>query len=144
MKPAETITELYQTVNPDESLAPGDPRFTDLSALRGEEDLVALITRRIVTATSPNFHRRLVTGHRGSGKSTELRRVQNRMESTNFIVAYLDVEKTLDLADLEYLDVLIAIASQIHDSAVKSGLKIDDRLLKDVGDWFSETVVTQE
>ncbi len=144
MKPAETIAELYQTVNPDEPLAPSDSRFVDFSSARGCEDLVALITRRIVTAVPPNYHRRLVTGHRGSGKSTELLRLQESLIKAGFLVAYLDVENTLDLADLEYLDVLLAIAYRLDEVARENKLKVNPELLQNIGDWFAETVLTKE
>jgi hypothetical protein len=144
MKVAKNITEIYATVNPDEPLLSDDTRFVDLSSARGGEDLVALITRRIMTAISPNYHRRLVTGHRGSGKSTELRRLEASLGKAGFLVSYLDVEQTLDLADFEYLDVLVAIAYQLYESAVQNEIKVNLKLLNSIKDWFGETVLTQE
>lgn len=144
MNPAQNLTELYATVNPDEPLPPKDPRFVDFSAARGCEDMVALISRRISTAVSPHYHRRLVTGHRGSGKSTELRRLQAELEKAGFLVAYLDVEVTLDLADLEYLDVLAAVAYKLDEVARTQKLKVDPALMRDIAAWFSEVVVTAE
>jgi hypothetical protein len=144
MKPAETIAELYQTINPDEPLSPADSRFVDFSPARGCEDFVALITRRVTTARPPNYHRRLVTGHRGSGKSTELLRLQASLEAEGFLVAYLDVENTLDLADLEYLDVLLAVAYRLDAVAREKKLKIKPELIEDVGNWFAEVVLTKE
>jgi hypothetical protein len=141
---ARTLDELYRVVNPDLALTSDDPRYVDLSPARGDEDLVALISRRIRTATPPNYHRRLVTGHRGSGKSTELRRLQASLESHGFLVAYLDVEVTLDLADVEYLDLMLAVAQELDRVARQHGLEVNPDLLQDVSDWFAEVLLTTE
>lgn len=142
---AQTIRELYQQVKPDESLPAGDPRHVDLSPGRGAENPVAQIKRRITVSQPPDRHCCLLTGHRGSGKSTELRRLQADLENEDFLVVYLDVQVTLDLADVEYLDVLLAIAQNLEDSARQHKLKLSDNLLQDVQDWFfNEEIITEE
>lgn len=143
MKPASCARELYQTIDPDEELEANDERYVDFSPARGDEDLVQVITRRILNS-GPSPHRRLITGHRGNGKSTELKRLQAALEKEKFLVAFLDVENSLDLPNLEYLDILTAVAEQLFAAAHKNRIPVDDRLLSDVEKWFSETVITQE
>src|SRR3990172_5741607 len=144
MKPAENLTDLYNTVDPDEPLHPKDERYVDLSSARGADDLAKLITRRIITSGPSHYHRRLITGHRGSGKSTELHRLESMLTQEDFLVVYLDVETSLDLADLEYLDVLVAIAQRLYDVTTQRKIRIDEKLLHGIEEWFSEVVSIRE
>ena len=139
-----TVGAAYGTVDPDVPLEPGDPRYVDLNSARGDEYLPALIARRVRRTPATTWHRQLVTGHRGSGKSTELKRLQGLLDQAGFFTVYLDVEETLDLADVQYLDVLVAVARGLDETARARRLRISSKLVKAVGDWFAETVLTEE
>ncbi len=139
-----TVDDAYGVVDPDVPLEPGDPRYVDLNSARGNECLPALIANRIRRTPVPTWHRQLVTGHRGSGKSTELKCLQGRLDEAGFLTAFLDIEKTLDLGDVEYLDVLVAIARALDETARARKLPISDELIEAVGNWFAETVLTKE
>lgn len=139
-----TVDTAYGVVDPDVPLEPGDPRYVDLNSARGDECLPALIERRIRRTPATTWHRQLVTGHRGSGKSTELKCLQGLLDKAGFFTVYLDVEETLDLADVEYLDVLVAVARALDETARAKKLRISDKLIEAVGNWFAETVLTEE
>jgi hypothetical protein len=72
MRKASQISEIYQTVDPEEPIHRADPRYVDLSPARGDEDFVRHILRRVRHSPPGRYHCHLVTGHRGCGKSTEL------------------------------------------------------------------------
>jgi len=139
-----TVAAAYGAVTPSVPLEPGDPRYVDLNSARGNESLPALITRRIQRTPAPAWHCQLVTGHRGSGKSTELKCLQALLEQAGLFTVYLDVEQTLDLADVEYLDVLVAVARALDETARARKLRISPKLIESIGDWFAETVLTEE
>jgi len=139
-----TVDAAYGAVDPDVPLEPGDPCYVDLNSARGDECLPALIERRVRRTPVTTWHRQLVTGHRGSGKSTELKCLQGRLDQAGFFTVYLDVEEALDLADVEYLDVLVAVARALDETARARKLRISDALVEAVGDWFAETVLTNE
>jgi len=139
-----TVEDAYGAVDPDVPLEPGDPCYVDLNSARGDECLPTLIARRVRRTPGITWHRQLVTGHRGSGKSTELKCLQGLLDRDGFFTVYLDVEETLDLADVEYLDVLVAVARGLDETARARKLRISDRLVRAVGDWFAETVLTEE
>ena len=141
---ARTVDAAYGAVDPEVPLEPGDPRYVDLNSARGDENLAANIARSIQLTPEGGWYCQLVTGHRGSGKSTELKCLQGRLDETGFFTVYLDVEETLDLADVEYLDVLVAVARALDETARAKKLRISDKLVKAVGDWFAETVLTEE
>ena len=78
---AQTPTEAYIAVNPDEALPSGDARYVALDAVRGTRNIAEAL-RDLITAresgagggTSRDYARFLVTGHSGCGKTTELYR----------------------------------------------------------------------
>ncbi|MBE9509230.1 MAG: ATP-binding protein, partial [Chloroflexi bacterium] len=112
-----TIDDAYNAVNPDVPLRKGeaDPRYVYLTAVRGGDDLAALIARRIRRSDrppSPTFVKLLFTGHRGCGKTTELFRLKHKLEQQGYFVVYFDVEEELDVADVSYLDVLVTLAQE--------------------------------
>lgn len=142
-KPAKTIIEIYQTVHPDQPLEVGDERYVDLSEVRGEDEFNRPLVRRISAAPSGSYLRHLITGHRGDGKSTELLRLKKSLEDANFLVAYLDIEQTLDLADVEYIDILVAVTYALTKLAEDNNLAVNEDLAIDIEDWFAETVFTK-
>ncbi len=58
----------------------------------------------------------LFTGHVGSGKSTELNKLSERLENDCFIVR-LDVQESLNLADLEAVDILLGLLTALVRNA---------------------------
>jgi RecA/RadA recombinase len=68
---------------------------------RGNENLAQTVTLRISRTKPPRFHQQLVSGHRGCGKSTELRQLQAKLQDSGFFVVYLDAEETLDLGEIK-------------------------------------------
>ncbi|MGQ9628665.1 MAG: hypothetical protein ACUVV0_17395 [Anaerolineae bacterium] len=141
--PVRTVDEAYQACHPDEPLEPGDPRYVELSHVRGKEDVAARIARR-VSRTLSGYHKQLVTGHRGCGKSTELKKLQANLEEKGFLAVYFDAEGTLDTADVDYLDILVNIARAVEEAARQNGLRLNRKLVKALDDWFAERILTEE
>ena len=147
-----TVDDAYNAVNPDVPLYEGedDPRYVDLTDVRGSDDLATLIARRIRRsdrASSPAFTKLLFTGHRGCGKTTELFRLKRKLEAQGYFVVYFDVEEELDIADVSYLDVLVTLVEeteqQLRESEVMS-IELNPELLENIARWFGETVITEE
>lgn len=148
--PAKTIDEVQSAVDPHVPLRGGkdDPRYVDLSDFRGGQDLAMTIARRIQRAElakPPQFYKQLVTGHGGCGKSTELLRLQHELEKQGYFVVYFDVEVELNLADLEYLDVLVTITEQVEAQLrTRLGVELDPKLSDDIAMWFAKVVLHRE
>jgi len=139
MQKASRINEIYQLVDPEEPISRADPRYVDLSPARGDEDFARHILRRVRNSRPGQYHCHLVTGHRGCGKSTELLSLKAELEKERFLVAYVDAHETLDIADVEYLDVLIAVITGWTELAREHELPVSQELVKDIEDWFAET-----
>jgi hypothetical protein len=70
--PVKDITLVLRSCNPAEPLPAGDQRWYDFKGLRGGSVVEKM--QRILGAppAEGDFHHKLLCGHRGSGKSTEL------------------------------------------------------------------------
>lgn len=135
---AKTLKDVFNTANPV-PLPSGDPRYVDCTAVRGNEDAVTLLFNAIHWSDQPATAQ-LFTGHRGCGKSTELFRLQKRLEDAGYAVIYFGADEAIDVDDVIYSDVLVAIAQQVYGGLQRLGVKLDDELLDDVFKWFAEIV----
>ncbi|UOG91093.1 MAG: AAA family ATPase [Candidatus Thiothrix sulfatifontis] len=138
---ATNLDEVYRACDPDKPLSALDERYVDLAEVRGTKVIATTIARRIERCNDGQFYQQLFTGHRGSGKSTELLRLKKELQSRNFFAIYIDVEELLDLADLDYLDVLLSIAKQTEEELRKSDIALNDELLENLGKWFEEKII---
>jgi hypothetical protein len=142
--PVHTVDDAYDACHPEEPLKSGDPRYVDLTVARGNENLAQTVALRISRTKPPRFHQQLVSGHRGCGKSTELRQLQAKLQDRGFFVVYLDAEETLDLGEIKYQDVLVAITKAIEEDLRENGVKITTKLREQLDEWFADRILIQE
>ena len=110
--PATDIKDAYNAVTLD-PLQSGDPRYVDCSSARGYDgDIVSTLAWRIDSSNAPMTQ--LISGHRGCGKSTELLRLAKDLEDKKFLVVYFAADEDLDVGDLEYTDLLVAIIKRLE------------------------------
>jgi hypothetical protein len=144
---ATTTRTAYNACHPDIPLPAGDDRYVDLTPARSNQNFACIIAEALEwtqDAPPPPYYKQLVTGHRGCGKSTEFFRLQAELEEREFFPIYFDVTDSLDLDDLNYLDVLLSIASEVIKQVEKSGIAIDKQFLQELYAWFAEKTATQE
>ena len=83
--------------------------YVDLDDVRGDskalQRLIATVRANPVGSTHQIFY-----GHRGTGKSTELFRLGQQLETGDqkFLVVRLDALEILDLSDLDFPDIFLA------------------------------------
>jgi energy-coupling factor transporter ATP-binding protein EcfA2 len=61
-----------------------------------------------ITNTS-SISKVLFSGHRGSGKTTELHNLKNILEKQGFLVVFVAATKDMNIYDLYYTDVLLTL-----------------------------------
>lgn len=138
---ATTLKDAYNAVDPIRPLLPEDPRYVNLTQARGKDIVDSLFTG---ITWSERFLSQLITGHRGSGKSTELLRLRAQLEKAGFVVLYFEADDDLDLNDLEYTDLLLAMARHVVSDLHLQGVRLRPKLLEDIEAWFSDTLYTSE
>lgn len=140
--PVDNLDDAYNACNPDQPLEAGDSRYLDLTSVRNGEN-ITLLAKRIICSEADNFHKQLFTGHIGSGKSTELKRLQRQLENKDYFVVFINVQQSLDVTEITYQDILLNIAKSVSESLSASGITIKDKLFADIEAWFAETIETQ-
>jgi hypothetical protein len=140
MEPATTLREAFQATNPQQSLGSGDPYYVDLTQARNSLATVYM-KQTIENCGEGQYSPIVLSGHRGSGKSTELRQLEQTLSSSCFML-YLDVTDFLDPQDIDYTDLFLLVCRQLLESLQKNDVTLRQGLLQDVEKWFMK--VTKE
>ena len=147
LPPPSDIWEVNQSLQLDEHLdGDRDPRWVDTERARGEYSLTRLCralgvdrTQRRLAPPAHGYY--LFCGHRGSGKSTELRRIGHELHDRDFYyVVFADAAQELDVNNLRYQDVLLHLASRLMKQLVDDGIHVDEVHLGKLQEWFTERV----
>ena len=150
--PPDDLWEVNRTLQLDEPLeGPTDPRWVDTETARGEYSLRSLYRALGVEGVereSPLSLRRpptrgyyLFCGHRGCGKSTELRRIRSDLHAPDvFYVTFADAARDLDPNNLSYQDVLLHLAAKLTERLDEDGVAIDQVHLGRLQSWFDQRV----
>ncbi len=136
----------------NEALDNGDKRYVPTAQARGDFSFSRLLKALgvddrneqcwILRGPHPRGYH-LFCGHRGCGKSTELRRLAVKLHHQDaFFVIFMDVLEELDYNNLQYSDVLLTLAKQLFKQLEAAQLDIDQVLLQTLEDWFKERIET--
>lgn len=149
-RPPEDIWQVNVELHPGEPLdGDRDPRWVDTTAARGGYNLAAFYQRLGIAdgmlMSPPEQGYYLFCGHRGSGKSTELRRIRNQLHRDDcYYVVFADVTQELDANNLRYADVLLHLAGKLAEQLANDRVAVDERHLRKLNEWFSERVERRE
>jgi hypothetical protein len=113
------------------------------------DDIKKLLARGIARSEIPVC--RMLTGHRGVGKTTELKRVKQRLESSEtgrpLFVSFLEVEQWLDLQDVQAPDIIFHMVRQLVDDPDAAGFGLGraklDQFFSEVKDLLNSEVEFQ-
>ena len=80
----------------------------------------------------------LFTGHRGSGKSTELWRLQQKIKSEYLPISF-SIEQHTDPLNMNFIDLVFIIMEQVFAAAQKHDVFLSEDLLTDILGWLETT-----
>lgn len=149
--PPSDPLEVLQKLNFDEAIGPTDPRFVDTDAARGGVGTQRSLARKfgldlLQDKFFPNQKRHvLLFGPIGSGKSTELLRLVHTLkQGKRLFPILLNVRGEIDINNLQYADVLMALASAVVRDLTAQGLEIEPARIETMRRWFREHVATED
>ncbi len=130
------IAALYRQIDPLRPLeADEDDLYVDWQQrlLPGDDVKSRLVGSLIRSASSGYPVTRLLTGHRGSGKTTELNRVRRALQSgaagRKVFVSRLNAQMWLDLDDLQVEDLMLQVVRQLASDLRAEGMRL-------VANWY--------
>ena len=136
---ADNLKDAYRVCDvvplQDEQL---DRYYVDLSQSR-KNNAIGRISMILEDQESTNFMTILFTGHRGCGKSTELRQIERQWED-EYKVIYVDAMLETDINDAEYTDIYLIVIKWVVYELRQQGLEVDAGLRKSFEDWFKEVI----
>lgn len=147
-EPPADIWDVNASLQLDEPLdGESDPRWVNTQSARGGNSLrllgqvlgVDMSKRQLKNPPKRGYY--LFCGHRGSGKSTELRRIRDDLDASEiYYVVFADATQELDVNNLRYQDILLHLAGKLVGRLEKDSVMIEQVHLRNLQDWFIERV----
>jgi hypothetical protein len=134
------LKSLYRNLQ-DRPLEPGDPLYQPVYDYPGCDDPVAELERRIEYADVESLS--LFSGFRGSGKTTELLRLRERLRNSGMTVLYADALEYVNPASpVEITDLLIVLAGAFSDALEQENIHISgEGYWTRLKNWLTRTEV---
>ena len=149
-QPPSHLLEVLQKIEYEEALPDGDPRYVDSREARGSEKTFTRLARKFGWDPASNaffapYEKHILFfGHIGIGKTTELRRYALQLNaSRRFYVVEVDVLAKLDRNNLQYTEVLMAMAQTLLERLHGDGVDLADEALAPLQRWFGNVVETK-
>ncbi|MFM6062916.1 MAG: ATP-binding protein, partial [Microcystis panniformis] len=121
------IRKFFSATDPSRALSVGKAEdrqyYIDFSSVRGG-DIIQKLKNKITFFQPDEPTCDLFTGHIGCGKSTELLRLKDELETEGFYVVYFESSEDLEMADVDIGDVLLAIAHRISLSLEEDNIQL--------------------
>ena len=111
LKDFKFITDIYNQFSPSRPLPADDPAYVVCEEVRGNDNICREVGKKIIMSDKPTCQ--LYTGHRGSGKSTEIYRLKDYLEKQGCRVIYFEADEDMDLTDVSYPDILLSCTRNI-------------------------------
>lgn len=149
--PPTSLLETLQSLRYEDALSADDPRYVDTREARGSQQTLNRLAKKLGCDLKqhkffpPASAHVLFFGHVGSGKTTELRQYARALADSGFIyIVEVDVLSRLDRNNLQYSEVLLAMAEALVERLSADGLATPTATLQPLHDWFSRVVHEHE
>jgi len=131
---AELVQEVYKIFDPAPLPATETDLYVSLDDVRGNAGIVDKLANRIRLSGKPTCQ--ILAGHRGSGKSTELyrlqRTLQEKAQTPPYFVVYCEARHDIDLNDVDFPELMIGLLRQIAAQVKKNaGITLKAGYFKD-------------
>ncbi len=150
-KPPADIWQVDKLLQYDTPLTEDDPKYVDTEEGRGDVHFgriyksLSVDSSTNILKSTPERNYILFCGHRGCGKTTELKRLSARLNKSDlFFRVFLDATVELDPNNLQYADVIMALANELFKCLEEASIEIDKVFLSNLESWFSERVEKHE
>ena len=141
----EALRDIYQRLDPSKPINPrvDNALYVPLYEHLGERDPVEKLQKHIKWTSQQSVQ--LFSGYSGSGKTSELFRLRDRLEADGYVVLYADAVEYLNTADqIDISHLLIAIAGAFSDTYHKQFGEdpIHEQYWTRLWNWLNKTEVS--
>ncbi len=136
--PITDVHLVLRACNAAEPLEPGDKRWYNFTELRHTRVLERLQRVFAGQPASGDLHHRVLCGHRGCGKSTELLRFKSWADKNGFACARVEVDVKLGHVGLEFSDFFLLAATAAEETLAELGSPLPDDSIRPIIEWFAE------
>ncbi len=136
--PITDVHLVLRACNASEPLEPGDERWYNFTELRHTRVLERLQKVFAGLPASGELHHRVLCGHRGCGKSTELLRFKSWADKNGFACARVEVDLRLGHVGLEFSDFFLLAATAAEETLEELGSPLPEGSIKPIIEWFAE------
>lgn len=142
LQKAQTLSEAYRLLDP---MRPLEGEWLErFYAERPEAASIQPLLEELLMDDRED-DKTIFAGHRGSGKTTELARLELEKElASSHIVVRMDVESLLNLGDVDYTDLLVVMGLQIFRHACRTGTRLSEQKLNDLRFWYETHILEEE
>lgn len=131
---AQNLDDAWNNFDPDTPLESGSPFYVTCSDSPLEELQGALLRSK----RPMHFY---FSGFKGSGKSTELKHLAaDHQLNEKFFVVNFSIKETCNPDDINYVDVLVAIGSQLFEAYTGQGYSLNERIYEELRTWGQRTI----
>lgn len=136
---AKNLREAQNRLNPDHALE----TLEELKEFFVERPFSPLKRLNILLKDSNEPQKILFTGHRGSGKTTELAKLAISLENDFFIIR-CTAKRHLNLSDLTYADVVLSIGLELLTQSINKKIKVNPKVLTTFLDFTKDITIEVE
>ena len=147
MKFATKIDEVLKAFSPEALLENNIEEFYydgTMTSRLGDDEGVSPIDDIYDSCTSMPKSAYLLLGHRGCGKTTELKMLKKRLKENGYLVEDISVSTDMDMMSPAVWDLLVLIAEKLLNIANEINCRIDDSTLNSLKNFFDEEEVIKE
>lgn len=149
MKKASNFYEILNVVEFNNPIDETDEFFTDFSGLRkgfNENQIFRMLnispkTRHCNPLTS--IERAFLSGHRGTGKTTELLKLRNEINQTQcFLTIFCDIgNEELDINNIDFIDIVIFMIEQLVSELKKQDINLEAKDIESFYNWYEQRII---
>jgi len=150
--PAQSLEEVYRTLQPDPLSTPAELQAfycEEMNQVRGGDQMARIKQSLERAHTDRNYFKACFMGHSGVGKSTELSRLTDRVKD-KFNTIRFSAVTSLDPANFRPLDVVLMMMVDVAERTAMpkkdggAGQRPPEARLREIWDWFATEKDTRE
>ena len=149
MKKANDFYEIQDAVEFNNPIDDKDEFYTDFSGFRKgfhESKIYKFLNINPITYTCNKLSQPkkvFLSGHRGTGKTTELLKLKNAIDKTKcYLTIFCDLSnEELDVNNIDFVDVIILILEKLIETLKEKNIDIPKSNIESFYDWYKDRIV---